>query len=69
MMEVPEPEEKKKEKKVDEIKEVPKKNKKVEPKKEKFVDRIIRVLFGGPSDDPDTEMMRGVIDRMFLNTR
>ena len=67
MMEVPKSEEKRK--KVDDIEEGPKKSKKVEPKKEKFVDRIIRVLFGGPSDDPDTEMMRGVIDRMFLNTR
>ena len=40
------------------------------PKKEKLVDRIIRILFGGPSNDPDTEnMMRGVINRMFLNMR
>ncbi len=68
MMEVPKPEEKRK--KVDNIKEVSKKSKKVEPKKEKFVDRIIRVLFGGASDDPDNEyMMKGVIDRMFLNRR
>lgn len=67
-MEVPKPEEKRK--KVDDIKEVSKKSKKVEPKKEKFVDRIIRILFGGPSNDPDTEiMMRGLIDRMFLNSR
>ena len=67
-MEVPKPEEKRK--KVDDIKEVPKKSKKVEPKKEKFVYRIIRVLFGGSSNDPNTEyMMRGVIDRTFLNMR
>ena len=68
MMELPKP--KKKEKKVDDIEEGPKKSKKVEPKKEKFVDRIIRVLFGGSSNDQDTEyMMRGVIDRLFLNMR
>ena len=68
MMEVPKPEEKRK--KVDDIEEGPKKSKKGEPKKEKFVHRIIRVLFGSSSNDPDTEyMMRGLIDRLFLNTR
>ena len=53
MMEVPKPEEKRK--KVDDIEEGPKKSKKGEPKKEKFVDRIIRVLFGeGPTYDQYT---------------
>ena len=37
------------------IEEGPKKSKKGEPKKEKFVDRIIRVLFGeGPTYDQYT---------------
>lgn len=51
-MEVPELEEKKKEKKVEEIRETPKKEKKVEPKKEKLIDRIIKLLFGSPPNDP-----------------
>ena len=42
MMEVPKPEEKRK--KVDDMEEVPRKSKKVEPKKEKLIDRIIKLL-------------------------
>jgi len=55
MMEVPEPKEK--EKKVEEIREAPKKEKKTEPKKEKLMDKIIYLLFRRPSNDPDTQMM------------
>ena len=68
MMEVPEPKEK--EKKVEEIREAPKKEKKTEPKKEKLVDRIIRSLFGGPFYDPDTtEMVKGLNYMFFLDSR
>ena len=65
MMEVPKPEDK--EDKVDEIREVPKKVKDVEPKKEKLIDRIIKLLFGDRSTDPDIEnMLKGLTRRFFL---
>ena len=64
-MELEEP--KKEEKKVGEV---AKKEKKSEPKKEKLVVRIIYLLFGGPSNDLNTQnMKRGLIERIFLNTR
>ena len=65
MMEVPKPEDK--EDKVDEIREVPKKVKDVEPKKEKLIDRIIKLLFGDLSTDPDIEnMLKGLTRHIFL---
>ena len=51
-MEIPEPKEKEKEKKVDDIKEVTKNIQKVEPKKEKLIDRMIKLLFGRHPNDP-----------------
>ena len=45
-MEVPEPEEK-----VDDIKEVPKNIKKLEPKREKLIERMIKLLFGRHNND------------------
>ena len=43
-MEIPEPKEKEKEKVVEETREIAKKVNKVEPKKEKLIDRIIKLL-------------------------
>ena len=60
-MEIQEPEEK--EKKVEEIKGVVKKEKTLVPEKEKLIDKIIFLLFRRPSNDPDVQMMmRGLAD-------